>query len=216
MQSTGVAMRVILADDHPIVRSGVRSLLERETTARVVAEAATADELHRALDAGNCDILITDFNMPGGRMSDGLSLLGQLQRNRTGLPVIVLTIVSNPGVLRSILATGVRGLINKTEALAELPQAVQAVAAGKVYIGAAMERILQQSAAEQSPDQVELSMREAEVFRLFASGLTVSQIAKQLNRSVKTVSRQKVDAMAKLGIETDIDLYTYAREHGLL
>jgi two-component system capsular synthesis response regulator RcsB len=195
-------MRIVLADDHPIVRSGVRILLERDhQTVKVIAEAATADELHRVLDATPCDLVITDFNMPGGRMSDGL-------------PVIVLTIVSNPGVLRSVMATGARGLVNKSEALGELPLAVEAVAQGRTYLGAAMEQALLSTPA--TDGKVALSIRESEVFRLFASGLTVSQIARQLNRSVKTVSRQKVDAMAKLGIENDIDLYTYAREHGLL
>jgi len=207
-------MRIVLADDHPIIRNGVRTLLERDHNLKVVAEAASADDLHRALDASPCDLIITDFNMPGGRMSDGLSLLGMLHRKWPTLPVIVLTIVSNPGVLRSIMATGVRGLVNKSEALGELPQAVTAVAQGRNYVGAAMEQSLH--ASEAMNDKVILSIREAEVFRLFSSGLTVSQIARQLNRSVKTVSRQKVDAMAKLGIGNDIDLYTYAREHGLL
>ncbi|MGO4222169.1 response regulator [Lysobacter sp. TAF61] len=208
-------MRIVLADDHPIIRNGVRTLLERDHGLKVVAEAASADELHRVLDAAPCDLIITDFNMPGGRMSDGLSLLGMLRRKWPALPVIVLTIVSNPGVLRSILSTGARGLVNKTEALDELPQAVQAVAQGRNYVGAAMERALLQE-SEGDKEKIALSIREVEVFRLFASGLTVSQIARQLNRSVKTVSRQKVDAMAKLGIENDIDLYSYAREHGLL
>jgi two-component system capsular synthesis response regulator RcsB len=208
-------MRIVLADDHPIVRSGVRTLLERDhSTVKVVAEAATADELHRALDATPCDMVITDFNMPGGRMSDGLSLLGMLHRKWPDLPVIVLTIVSNPGVLHSIMATGARGLVNKSEALSELHLAVEAVAQGRIYLGAAMEQALQSTQA--TDGKVALSIRESEVFRLFASGLTVSQIAKQLNRSVKTVSRQKVDAMAKLSIENDIDVYTYARRHGLL
>ncbi|HEY5849867.1 MAG TPA: response regulator transcription factor [Lysobacter sp.] len=203
-----------MADDHPIIRKGVRTLLERDHGLKVVAEAASADELHHVLDAAQCDLVITDFNMPGGRMSDGLSLLGMMHRKWPSLPVIVLTIVSNPGVLRSIMATGVRGLVNKSEALGELPLAVQAVSQGRNYVGPAMEQVLQ--ATETPGEQVVLSIREAEVFRLFASGLTVSQIAKQLNRSVKTVSRQKVDAMAKLEIENDIDLYTYARGNGLL
>ncbi|HEY5802068.1 MAG TPA: response regulator transcription factor [Lysobacter sp.] len=203
-----------MADDHPIIRKGVRTLLERDHGLKVVAEAASADELHGVLDAAPCDLLITDFNMPGGRMSDGLSLLGMLHRKWPALPVIVLTIVSNPDVLRSIMATGARGLVNKSEALGELPLAVQAVAQGRNYVGPAMELVLQ--ATEATNEQAVLSIREAEVFRLFASGLTVSQIAKQLNRSVKTVSRQKVEAMAKLEIENDIDLYTYARSNGLL
>jgi two-component system capsular synthesis response regulator RcsB len=86
--------------------------------------AKSADELLSTLDSTQCDLLITDFNMPGGRASDGLGLLGLLQRKYPALPVIVLTMITNAAVLRSVLGTGVRGLISKADTLTELPLAV--------------------------------------------------------------------------------------------
>lgn len=211
-----MALRIILADDHPIVRSGVRALLERSTQVSVVAEVESPDALVKALEQHPCDLLLTDFNMPGGQITDGLNLLGLVQRRWPDLPIVVLTMVSNLGVLRSILASGVRGLLNKSDALNELPLAVNAAAHGRTYVSGALKELLEASSTnEPGSTDSHLSKRETEVLRLFASGLTVSQIATQLNRSVKTISRQKMDAMNKLGLKSDLDIYAYARENGL-
>jgi len=204
-----MSFRIVLADDHPIVSSGVRQLLEHDRSVSVVAMAKSPDELLSTLDSTQCDLLITDFNMPGGRASDGLGLLGLLQRKYPALPVIVLTMITNAAVLRSVLGTGVRGLISKADTLTELPLAVSVVAKGRNYVSKSMEGYLESETAKLSP-------RETEVLRLFASGYTVSEIARQLNRSVKTVSSQKMEAMNKLGIKSDLGIYAYAREHGLV
>ncbi len=211
-----MALRIILADDHPIVRSGVRALLERSTNASIVAEVDSPDALVKALEQHPCDLLLTDFNMPGGQITDGLNLLGLLQRRWPELPIVVLTMVGNLGVLRSILGSGVRGLLNKSDALNELPLAVNAAAHGRSYVSTALKDLLDATAGGESGSaETHLSKRETEVLRLFASGMTVSQIATQLNRSVKTISRQKMDAMTKLGLKSDLDIYAYARENGL-
>ena len=207
-------LRVILADDHPVVRSGVRLLLERDAAASVVAEAGTPEALFEALAREPADLGLTDFSMPGGSAADGLSMLARLRQRWPQLPVVVLTMAGNPAVLRAILATGVHGLLDKSDALAELTVAVNAAAHRRGYLGAGVRRILQASATEE-PGRA-LSRRETEVLRLFVSGLTVSQIARRLNRSVKTISHQKMGAMAKLGLHSDLELYAYAREHGLL
>lgn len=211
-----MALRIILADDHPIVRSGVRALLERSTNASIVAEVDSPDTLVKALEQHPCDLLLTDFNMPGGQITDGLNLLGLLQRRWPDLPIVVLTMVSNLGVLRSILSSGVRGLLNKSDALNELPLAVNAAAHGRTYVSTGLKAVLEStSTSDTGETEAALSKRETEVLRLFASGLTVSQIATQLNRSVKTISRQKMDAMTKLGLKSDLDIYAYARENGM-
>jgi two-component system capsular synthesis response regulator RcsB len=194
----------------------VRLLIEGATNASVVAEAGSPDELFRAINRGACDLVLTDFNMPGGQTADGLNMLAQLNRHWPELPVIVLTMMSNVGVLRSILATGVRGLMNKSDALNELTLAIQAVSHGRDYVSAEIKVALEASrVGDSSSEQNELSARETEVLRLFVSGLGVSQIAAQLNRSVKTISRQKMDAMSKLGLKSDLEIYGYAREHGM-
>ncbi|AHX12707.1 response regulator receiver protein [Dyella jiangningensis] len=212
-----MTLRIILADDHPIVRSGVRTLLENHSQTSVVADVSSPAELIEAIHAHPCDIVLTDFSMPGGQVADGLHMLGLIRRRWPTLPVIVLTMVNNAGVLNAILATGVRGLLGKSDALTELTLAVQAVSHGRDYLSSAIRKTLDIARAGASLSaQPVLSKRETEVLRLFASGFTVSEIASQLKRSVKTISRQKMDGMAKLGLKSDLDVYAYAREHGML
>lgn len=211
-----MVFRIVLADDHPIVSSGVRLLLEQNSEFRVVAEATSPDDLIRTLDATPCDVLVTDFNMPGEQTADGLSLLQLLGRRWPDLVVVVLTQLGNPGVLNTIARLpNVRALVSKTDAMRELSLAVKAAALKRHYLSALVKRQLD-SHGNSHDGTTELSKREAEVVRLFVSGHTVSDIARQLNRSVKTVSSQKVEAMRKLGVKTDLELYAYAREHGLL
>jgi two-component system capsular synthesis response regulator RcsB len=206
--------RILLADDHPVVRSGVRMLLERQPGMTVVAEAGTPDELFAAMAREPVDVVLTDLSMPGGAVADGMSMLGRLRRRWPSVPVIVLTMAGNPNVLRTILDSGVQGLLNKSDALTELTLALGAIAHRRTYLGTGIRRLLE--AGGGAAPRVPLSPRETEVLRLFSSGLTVSEIARRLDRSVKTVSRQKMDAMAKLGLRSDLDVYAYAREHGLL
>jgi two-component system capsular synthesis response regulator RcsB len=203
-------LQIVLADDHPIVSSGVRQLLEQDGSWKVVGVAATPEELLDILQQTSCDLLITDFSMPGKQAADGLGLLRAVRRTYPDLPVIVLTMITNPAVLQSVMETGVRSLINKSDTLVELPMAVRAVVKGRNYVSKTMTTVLQDAPIQR------LSPREVEVLRLFASGHSVSDIAKQLNRSIKTISTQKTEAMAKLGIKNDLGIYAYAREHGLI
>ncbi|QWP79439.1 response regulator transcription factor [Lysobacter sp. K5869] len=211
-------MRIALSDDHPVVRAGVRALLESAAapgeTWTVAAEAGGADELLELLAATPLDLVITDFSMPGSRVGDGLSLLGQIRRRRPQLPVIVLTMIGNAPVLRSIADAGVAGLLDKAAAAAELGEAVRTVMQGDRYFGLALRGLLQPGAGAARGGG--LSPREAEVLRLFAAGLGVSQIAAHLHRSKQTISRQKTDAMGKLGLKSDREIYDYARNEGLL
>lgn len=210
-----MAFRIILADDHPIVSRGVRMLLEQTSGLSVVGEAASPDELMTVLAATPCDLLVTDFNMPG-EQADGLNLLQLLGRRWPDLPVVVLTQLGNPGTLGNISRlSNVRGVVSKADAVKELHVAINAAAANRDYVSATVKRQLDLSGTDASDVTAALSKREAEVMRLFASGHTVSEIARQLNRSVKTVSSQKVEAMRKLGVTSDLELYSYAREHGL-
>lgn len=212
-----MTLRIILADDHPIVRSGVRALLENAAGVSVVADVGSPTELMGAIEKYECDLVLTDFSMPGSPMADGLHMIGMVRRHWPKLPVVVLTMVNNGGVLNAILATGVRGLLSKSDALTELPLAIQAVSHGREYLSTSIRETLDTSHSDGGkPAEPALSKRETEVLRLFASGLTVSEIAAQLNRSVKTISRQKMDAMTKLGLKSDLEVYTYAREKGML
>ena len=211
-----MTMRLIIADDHPIILAGVRMLLENKSEIEVVAEADSPDKLLAALRHTPCDLLITDFSMPGGEAADGLGLLQRIRRDHPDLPIIVLTMIGNVGVHGTILEAGVRGLIDKASGMAEISLAIQAVSQGRTYVSTTFRQgLLQSEFDSDAGESARLSPRELEVIRLFASGLTVTGIADRLARSVKTVSRQKSDAMIKLGLKNDLDIYVYAREHGM-
>lgn len=211
-----MTMRLIIADDHPIILAGVRMLLENKSEIEVVAEADSPDKLLAALRHTPCDLLITDFSMPGGEAADGLGLLQRIRRDHPDLPIIVLTMIGNVGVHGTILEAGVRGLIDKASGMAEISLAIQAVSQGRTYVSTTFRQgLLQSEFDSDAGESARLSPRELEVIRLFSSGLTVTGIADRLARSVKTVSRQKSDAMIKLGLKNDLDIYVYAREHGM-
>ena len=192
-------------------------VLESAMNISIVAEADSPEVLLSTLRETPADLLITDFSMPSSQEADGLSLLQRIRRMYPDLPIIVLTMVGNVGVVGAILATGVRGLIDKAAGMAEISLAIQAVGQGRDYVSTTFRQSLMQSQFNpEAGSPPRLSPREVEVLRLFASGMTVSAIADRLSRSVKTVSRQKTDAMNKLGLKNDLEIYAFAREHNLI
>lgn len=221
MPPSGEITRIVIADDHPVVMLGIRALLKEHSSLQVVAEASNGRELLSLLAGQPCDLLITDFSMPYEDGSgDGLPLLRRLRRDHPRLPIIVLTMLHNPALTRGMLAAGVNGLVAKGAMTKELQLAIGAVLNGRTYICEAMrEHVIDWSPSSEpdgAADPAVLSQREVEVVRLYAQGLSVTQIAEQLHRSVKTVSQQKNDAMRKLGITSNTQLFEYARTYGLL
>lgn len=210
------ALRIYVADDHSVVVAGVRAILQRaHPPMKVVATADSGDALLDLLGSGHCDVLVTDFAMPQrhGRGQDGLRMLQSLRRDYPQLRIVVLTLIDNPSILRAMLELGVHGLVGKISAMEDLAQAIAAVHAGRGYVSVDLQAKLDTDT--DAPALSGLSAREAEVVRLFADGMSVSEIAQRLHRSVKTISHQKTDAMRKLGIENHSQLYAYARDHGL-
>jgi len=214
--------RIVIADDHPLVLIGLHKALDGVLGMQLCAEAQDSTGLVAALESGGADVVITDFHMPGGRYGDGGSLVGLLQRRYPALRIIVITMLSNPLLLEQIIVSGVQGLLLKSAPAEEIRRAVQAVADGGQYVGEAVRTILAQLRSERpragdAPASLQsLSPREMEVLRLFVGGLSVSEIAATLHRSIKTVSHQKVAALHKLGISNDRELYEYALREGLL
>lgn len=210
-----MTIRVVLADDHPIVLDGVSALLKRHAAIRVVATAESAEALHQALRERDCDVVVADFGLHGpddADGADGLELLGRLHREHPLLPVVVYTMTTDASTLRAIIAAGVRGLVIKSDAPTELPAAICAVAEGHRHVSPLAQAQLRQAAPTSASV---LSRRELEVLQIFADGHRVSEIARRLDRSIKTVSCQKKAAMAKLGLWTDLDIYLYVRDTGL-
>nr|WP_320126881.1 response regulator transcription factor [uncultured Shewanella sp.] len=211
-----MAFKIILADDHPIILTGVRSLMaEMQPSCDIVAEANNVSELWRTLEQHECDLLITDFSMPNDDNADGMAMIKQLRRKYPNLPIIVLTQVHNLGVLQALMQIGINGLLLKKSVIAELANTVKKVLSGSVYIGDAVRELLNEQGINQYAIPVELSLKEIEVVRLLANGMSVTQVASYLHRSVKTISTQKTNAMQKLGLKSDSELFHYAQQQGL-
>ncbi|WP_313455132.1 response regulator [Stenotrophomonas sp.] len=190
-------LRIIIADDHPVVRIGASSVIEKNGVGIVVAEASSASELMDMLKAHPCDVLVTDYSMPGGDQADGFAMISMIRRHYPDLPVVLLSVANNLAILRMVVSTGVQGLVDKASSMEELPQAILAVHRKQAYLSRT------------------LSPKEVEVLRLLGAGQTVKEIALHLHKSVSTISRQKGDAMLKLGLKGDAELFDYLRDSKL-
>lgn len=216
--SNSTALRIVLADDHPIFLIGLRAVLEQEPDLKVIGEASSPLELTEWLRDGECDLVITDFMMPVDNQSDGLRLLEYLRRHWPHLPILVVTMLTNAGLFRSILGLGVAGLLGKASLVSELPMAIAQIRRQKVFIAESISQALMQGgdlSAGKLLDRDPLSPKELEVIRHLAAGMSVGEIATLLNRSKQTVSAQKMGAMRKLGVANDAALYIFLQEQGL-
>lgn len=209
-------LRTIIADDHPVVLMGARAALESGGDIEVVGEAANGDQLLDLLARRACDVVVTDFSMPAGRHGDGLMLIDAIRRRHPRVPIVVLTMVNNAAVLSTMRARGAMGLCDKRAPLREVATGVRMVATGRPYVSDAIRQQFDECGLYDGvPSDSRLSAREIEVVRMYVGGMSITQIAERLSRSVKTVSRQKRDAMRKLGIDHDSQLSEYARQRGI-
>lgn len=206
-------MRVVIADDHSVVLVGLRILVNASGRCVIVGEADGADSLMDMLSNTPCDLLVTDFSMPGGQQTDGLKMLSAIRRHYPDLPIILVTMFNNVATARAALAQGVMAIVAKSASATDLPLAINAVEEGRQYLSESLRTLLANSSCRlhESP----LSAKEHEVVRMLASGMTVSEIAGHFKRSVSTISKQKNMAMHRLGVSTDVDLFAYARDSGL-
>ncbi|KRP44642.1 two component transcriptional regulator, LuxR family [Pseudomonas libanensis] len=209
-------LRIIIADDHPIVRVGQKVVVEASGRCKVVGEANGPDELVDLLNHIPCDVIVTDFAMPGDQQADGYGLLGLLQRQYPQIPVILVTMFASVTTLREAFAHGARAVVAKSASARELPQALTTVSAGRQFVSESLRAQLDLIGPTQLTQVPQLSGKEREVVRMLASGMTVSQIAARVNRSISTISKQKSTAMNRLCISTDVDLFAYARESGMV
>ncbi|MBW0448771.1 response regulator [Paraburkholderia phenoliruptrix] len=211
-------VKVVIADDHPVILFGAEQALLKFPGIQVVARARQSTELIKMLQTTACDVLVTDLAMPGGQFGDGLPLIGYLRRNFPNLPIVVLTMLENAALLQRLRELGVTSVVNKSDDLSHIGLAVQHVSRHLEYLSPSVKAsldALRMNAGGRS-DEVMLSRRELEVVRLFVSGMTIKEISEQLNRSIKTISTQKNTAMRKLGIDRDSELFQYAQSNGLL
>ncbi|VTM11676.1 DNA-binding capsular synthesis response regulator RcsB [Klebsiella pneumoniae] len=191
-------MNVIIADDHPIVLFGIRKSLEQIEWVNVVGEFEDSTALINNLPKLDAHVLITDLSMPGDKYGDGITLIKYIKRHFPDLSIIVLTMNNNPAILSAVLDLDIEGIVLKQGAPTDLPKALAALQKGKKFTPESVSRLLEKISASGYGDK-RLSPKESEVLRLFAEGFLVTEIAKKLNRSIKTISSQKKSAMMKLG-----------------
>lgn len=215
---TNPVIRVLLADDHPIVRVGLRSLLDAEPDIQVVGEAGTADEAVELTRQLQPDVAVLDISIPG----NGLEALRRIAS--LGLPtrILILTVHAEERYLLPVLQAGGSGYVRKSSLHTDLVEAIRTVARGEVFLDQAAARTLLQGYLEyvkkdnlQDPTQV-LSEREREVLRLTAAGYTAQEIADQLYLSPKTVETYRYRVMQKLGFSRRSELVRFALRIGLL
>ncbi|WP_207004923.1 response regulator [Trinickia mobilis] len=211
-------MKVVVADDHPVILLGAEQALLKFPDVEVIAQARQSTELIKVLQTVPADVLVTDLAMPGGQYGDGLPLIDYILRHFPGLRIVVLTMLENAALLKRLGEIGVIAVVNKSDDLAHIGLAIRHVMHDLPYASPSVRTSLDtlRINAGGKTEDVILSRRELEVVRLFVSGLTIKEISTQLNRSIKTISTQKNMAMRKLGLERDSELFQYAQSNGLM
>lgn len=213
-------VRVAIADDHPIILRAVSEALTTVQGYRIDVHATSGSQLLAQLATTACDLVITDLTMRVAQADeDGLRLVQRLVRLYPHVPVVVFTMVTNGALLNQICRAGAAGIAGKDERItALLAVCEQALAFTATALSPGVrERVEQAHRAAGSPQRASpLSARELEVLRLFALGLSVSDIARRLNRSVTTVATQKASAMRKLCVSNNVDLVRFATENGIV
>ena len=207
--------RILIADDHAVVRAGIRQFLEAESSVREIGEAASGRETLDQLRAKEWDLVLLDIFMPD---RGGLDILRHIQTGHPNVRVLVLSGLPAKQYAVSVLRAGASGYLAKDVAAEELIKAVRTVLDGRRYVSSDVAELLVAGLEKDpdSPQHADLSTREFQVFSKLAAGRTVSEIAGELLLSVKTVSTYRSRVLDKMGFKTNADLTAYALRSGLI
>ncbi len=205
------AIRIVLADDHAVVRSGLRMLLDSEAGLEVVAEASDVEGAARYVRGHHPHVLVLDLNMPGG---SSLAAIPVIRAESPGTQIVVLTMQQEPAFAREALGSGALGYVLKEAADEELVEAVRRAAVGESYLNPGLGARIASEPPPGPPD--DLSEREVDVLRLIALGHTNAEIAEQLFLSVRTVETHRSHIQQKLRLSSRAELVGYALERGLI
>ena len=208
-------IRIVLADDHTIVREGLKQLLARAPEFSVIAEAQDGSEVLKRVRENDFEVLLLDMAMPG---KSGIDLIKQVHAEKPKLRILVLSMHEEQQYAVRALKAGAAGYITKDSASARLVEAIRKVAGGGAVISPAVAEQFALAAMPQNEalPHTALSDREFQVFEMLASGESVSAIAERLNLSVKTVSTHKAHVMQKMNLANQSELVRYALNHRLL
>ena len=207
-------IRVLLVDDHPVVRTGYKRLLLQEPGIEVVAEAANADDGYQAFQMHLPDVTVTDVSMPG---MGGLTLLQKILQRQADAKVLVCSMYDSPLLVQRALDNGAQGFVSKNAEPEELLRAVQAVFLGQLYLSQGLHTETMKGEFLQETLRIaSLSPREYEIFRLLALGNTIAECADVLNVSHKTISNNQTQIKEKLHLETMTALVHLAQRHQVI
>jgi len=210
-------IRILIADDHGVIRAGLRALLDGLPEITVVGEASDGSEaLSKAVEL-KPDIVLMDLSMP---LMGGIETTRQLTQNKPGIRILILTVHEDESLLKEAIHAGAAGYIVKRAAQEDLLHAIRVVARGDLYVHPSMTRALFTEPTPISTSKVSevetLTLREIEVLQLLAKGYTNRQIAEQLSLSPRTVEGHRANLSGKLGLHSRVELVEYAETHGLL
>ena len=208
-------IRIVIADDHTIVREGLKQILSAAPELAVAGEAQNGHEVMQRVRELDFDLLLLDMSMPG---KSGTDLIKQVKSEKPKLRILVLSMHEEEQYAVRAIKAGASGYLTKESASAQLVSAIRKVAAGGAFISSAVAEQLALGAmpGAEGPPHSALSDREFQVLKLLVSGKTVSEIAEGLNLSVKTISTHKTRLMQKMNISSQADLIRYALTHRLL
>jgi two-component system invasion response regulator UvrY len=208
-------LKIILADDHAVVRQGVKKILADTFSQATFGEAQNAHELLEMVRTDHWDIVVLDLTMPGG---NGLEALKQIKHDHPLLPVLILSMFPEDQYAVRTIRAGAAGYLNKESAPEELVQAIRKILRGGEYISAAVadELVLYARHEDDLPPHKHLSDREYQVLCLIASGKEVKEISSELSLSAKTISTYRSRLMEKMNLKTNAELTYYAIQNGLV
>ena len=208
-------IRVVIADDHQILREGLKQLLQAAGDLDVVGEAADGFEVLERVRRVDFDVLLLDMSMPG---KSGVELIKHVKAEKPKLRILVLSMHEEHQYAVRAIRAGASGYLTKESAASQLVAAIRKVAGGGAYITAEVAERLAQDAMPQAerPAHAALSDREFEVFHMIVDGMSVNEIAARLHLSAKTISTHKARLMEKLGVDSTAELVHYAVRHKLL
>jgi two-component system response regulator NreC len=204
---------VVIADDHTVVRQGLRLLIDNEEGLQVVAEAGNVPDAERLTRAHRPSVLVLDLNMPGG---SSLEAIPRLREHSPDTAIVVLTMQDDPEFARQALRTGALGFVLKEAADEELLQAIRLAAAGETYLNPRLGARLAAEPPEPAGPPDDLTDREVAVLRLIALGHTNTEMAQQLFLSTRTIETHRAHIQQKLRRTSRAELVRYALEHGLV
>jgi len=208
-------IRIVIADDHTIVREGLKQLLSAAADLRVIGEAQNGHDVLKQVRENDFEVLLLDMSMPG---KSGIALIKQVRAEKPKLRILVLSMHEEEQYAVRALKAGAAGYMTKESAGAQLLAAIRKVAGGGAFISPAVAEQFALGAMPQTegPPHTALSDREFQVFQMLVQGVSVSAIADRLNLSVKTVSTHKANIMQKMNMTNQSELIRYALNHRLL